>query len=143
MPLPRMTALAVLLVHLFASVATGVVYLCQMSGQVGLSSCCCQHRPNGSAGSDGSAGSAGHADSPDAVHALGCCDASRIEANRAPALAEKRSSEPQPVAAPMAMRSLPGMADLPQQRDSALALLPIEPPPDGPPIYLRARALLL
>jgi hypothetical protein len=141
MPLQRIAALAVLLVHLFASVATGVVYLCQMSGQVGLSSCCCRHRPAGSAGS---AGSAGHADSPDAVRALGCCDASQIDANRVPALAEKRSSEPQPVAVPMAMRSLPGMADLPHQRDSALALPPIEPlPPGGPPIYLRARALLL
>lgn len=126
----RIAALAVLLVHLFASVATGVVYLCQMSGEVGLSSCCCQHRaPN-----DDSGGRV------DEIRALGCCDATQLEANRAPTRAEKRSSEPVAVAVAV----LPAAPDLRLRRDSALALPRIDPaPPDGPPIYLRTRALLL
>jgi hypothetical protein len=133
----RIAALAVLLVHLFASVATGVVYLCQMSGQVGLSACCCQHqRPDSSAGHD------------DAIHALGCCEVSQVEANRAPTLAEKRSSELRPVAAALTVAVLPGARSLLQRRDGALALPRPDPsfgpsPPDGPPIYLRIRALLL
>jgi hypothetical protein len=126
MSFSRIAALAVLLVHLFASVATGVVYLCQMSGKVGLSACCCQHRP---------AGDGGHADE---IHALGCCDATQLEANRAPTLAEKRSSEP------VAVVVLPAAPDLRLRRDSALVLPRIDPaPPDGPPLYLRTRALLL
>jgi hypothetical protein len=138
MPLSRIAALAVLLVHLFASVATGVVYLCQMSGQVGLSSCCCQHRRADS--------SAGHTGAPDSISALGCCDASQIEANRAPSLVEKRASESQPQ--PVAVAVLSALPGLSQRRDSALALLRASPwiepsPPDGPPLYLRTRALLL
>lgn len=130
MLLPRIAALAVLLVHLFASVATGVVYLCQMSGQVGFSSCCCQHRP----ADDGLAGAT------DSIRALGCCEASELEANRAPSLAEKRTSEPQP----LAMAVLPGPPASWPRRDSALALPRIDAsPPEGPPIYLRTRTLLL
>jgi hypothetical protein len=135
MPLQRMAALAVLLVHLFASVAMGVVYLCQMSGQVGLSSCCCQHRPSGSDGSDGHA-------APDSIQALGCCDATQIEANRAPTLTEKRTSEPQPLAVAVAV--LPGAPGLRRDGTLARANQSFGPsPPDGPPIYLRTRALLL
>jgi hypothetical protein len=135
MLLQRIAALAVLLVHLFASVATGVVYLCQMSGQVGLSSCCCPHRPDRSAGDAGA---------PDSMRAPGCCDAAQIEANRAPSLTEKRTSESQ--AQPLAVAVLPGTPGL--RGDGALALTrsgaPSEPsPPGGPPLYLRTRALLL
>ncbi|HWN68935.1 MAG TPA: hypothetical protein VNM90_14960 [Haliangium sp.] len=139
MPLQRIAALAVLLVHLFASVATGVVYLCQMSGQVGLSACCCQHQRT-----DGSAGHTDAPDSPDSIWALGCCEATQIEANRAPTLAEKRASEVWPVAVVV----LPGPPSLRQHRDTALARPRPDAkngpsPPDGPPIYLRTRALLL
>lgn len=134
MPLSRIAALAVLLVHLFASVATGVVYLCQMSGQVGLSACCCQHqRPD----------SDGHTDE---ISALGCCDASQVEANRAPTLVEKRGSERLvgALAVDLAAAVLPAALALPEPRARALTLPPMDPsPPDGPPIYLRTRALLL
>jgi hypothetical protein len=132
MPLQRIAVLAVLLVHLFASVATGVVYLCQMSGQVGLSACCCQHqRPDND----------GHTDE---ISALGCCEVSQLEANRAPTLAEKHGSERLSGVLGVAGDVLPGAAGLPSRQDGALALPRIDPsPPDGPPIYLRTRALLL
>jgi hypothetical protein len=130
MPFSRIAALAVLLVHLFASVATGVVYLCQMSGEVGLSSCCCQHRAPDDFGDD-----FGHGDE---IRGLGCCDATQLEANRAPTLAEKRASEP------VAVTALPAAPDLRLRPGSALVLPRIDPaPPDGPPIYLRTRSLLL
>lgn len=133
MPMQRIAALAVLLVHLFASVAMGVVYLCQMSGQVGLSSCCCQHQR---------AGNDGHTDQ---IGALGCCDVSQVEANRAPTLAEKRGSELLADAlATAVIATAPPAPDLSQRRDSARARPHIDPwPPDGPPLYLTTRSLLL
>lgn len=130
MPFQRIAASTVLLIHLFASVSMGVVYLCQMSGQVGLSACCCQHERSGE-------GAPGHTDE---IRALGCCEASQLEANRAPTLVEKRSGELPAVAVAV----LPRAPDAPQRPDGAPAPQSIAPPSQGgPPIYLRTRALLL
>jgi hypothetical protein len=133
MPMQRIAALAVLLVHLFASVATGLVYWCQMSGQVGLSSCCCQHQR---------AGNDGHTDE---ISALGCCDVSQVDANRVPTLAEKRGSERLADGLAAVVVTAPSAAPgLSLRQDRALALPHIDPwPPDGPPLYLTTRSLLL
>jgi hypothetical protein len=130
MPLQRTVALVTLLVHLLASVAVGLVYLCKMDGQVRLSACCCRSQAQERS-----------PDPSDAIRALGCCDVSQLEANRVPTLSEKRASEPQPAVAVVVPAPAPA---LPQRPDRGRALSRIDAsPPDGPPIYLRTRALLL
>lgn len=135
MTLPRITALTTALIHLVASVAMGLVYLCQMSGQVGLAACCCPGQTR--AGSQG-------ADAPvpahDAAHAPGCCDVSQIKASLVPSLPERRTPEPLPDIGWVWIVSDP--APLVACHGAVPARVALSPPA-GPPLYLELRSLLL
>jgi hypothetical protein len=137
MTLPRITALATALIHLVASVAMGLVYLCQMSGQVGLAACCCPGQALGSERVDAPATPAPH----DAAHAPGCCDVSQIEASLVPSLPERRAPEPLP---PMTRAWLvPDPAPRLAVRHGSMPARVALSPPGSPPLYLRIRSLLL
>lgn len=136
MTLPRITALATVLIHLVASVAMGLVYLCQMSGQVGLAACCCPGQTRaGSQGVD-----APLPDLHDAAHAPGCCDVSQIEASLVPSLPERRTPEPSPELAWAWI--VPAPAPLVACHGAAPARAALSPP-ERPPLYLELRSLLL
>lgn len=151
MTLPRITALATVLIHLVASVAMGLVYLCQMSGEVGLAACCCQQarsqtqRPDGQASPDApdAPDSPDSPDSHDAAHAPGCCEVSQIEASLVPSLPEKRAPEPVPATAWPWLVPDPALR-LAAHHESVLAPARVAlSPPRGAPLYLRIRSLLL
>jgi hypothetical protein len=144
MTLPRITALATILIHLVASVAMGLVYLCQMSGQVGLAACCCPGQDQSEARTQARAqrlesGPGQH----DSAYAPGCCDVSQIEASLVPSLPEKRTAEPLPVIAwAWAWNVFEPAPRLPVHRGITPARVALSPP-EGPPLYLRIRSLLL
>jgi hypothetical protein len=140
MTLPRITALATILIHLVASVAMGLVYLCQMSGQVGLAACCCPGPDQAQERAQRLEASPGQHDS---AHAPGCCDVSQIEASLVPSLPEKRTAEPLPVIAWAWAWNVSGPAPRqPVHRGIAPSRVALSPP-EGPPLYLRIRSLLL
>lgn len=116
----------------------GLVYLCQMSGQVGLAACCCQGRDQAQDRAQRLEATAGQHDS---AHAPGCCDVSQIEASLVPSLLEKRTAEP--LQAIAWAWNVPGVATrLAVRHGSTFAPVALSPP-EGAPLYLRIRSLLL
>ena len=137
MTLSRITALVTVLIHLVASVAMGLVYMCQMSGQTKLAACCCPGQAQGSQRLDAPATPAPH----DAAHAPGCCDVSQLEASLVPSLPERRAPEPLP--AMIRAWIVPDPAPRLAVRHGSMPARVALSPPQGPPLYLKIRSLLL
>jgi hypothetical protein len=116
----------------------GLVYLCQMSGQVGLAACCCQGQDQTQDRAQRLEATAGQHDS---AHAPGCCDVSQIEASLVPSLLEKRPAGP--LQAIAWAWNVPDVATRLAVRDGSTFAPVALSPPEGAPLYLRIRSLLL
>lgn len=115
----------------------GLVYLCQMSGQVGLQACCCPGQAQAARQE-----AQGSPDPHDALHAPGCCDVSQIEASLVPSLTERRAGS-QPDIAWASPSIAPAAAPRPAARHGSTPARVAFSPPEGPPLYLKTRSLLL
>lgn len=119
-------ALAAVVIHLFSSVAGGLLYLCKMDGQV-RSACCCHHERQ--------------ADERSAIARECCCEVSVVAAAAEPTLADKRLVDP--AQGPLSL--LPGLLPPSTRHGTAVpVLVDVGPsPPGGPPLFLKLRTLLI